>query len=343
MEERKGRKKKVLLMGKSGSGKSSMRSIVFSNYVAKDTRRLGATIDVEHSHVRFLGNLTLNLWDCGGQDAFMENYLATQRDHVFRNVEVLIYVFDVESREFERDLITYSSCIEALRDNSSNARIFCLIHKMDLVQTELRERLFNERRDVLESRSLGLSITCFQTSIWDETLYKAWAGIVYTLIPNLPQLETHLHRFASIADAEEVILFERTTFLVISHVTRSSIPNPFPDRFEKISNIVKQFKQSCSKMASNFTAFELRAAGFSAFIDVLTPNTYILVVMPAGAAESATTLMNIAVARKHFEKLERDSSVRGVEKLERDSSVKGVETGGGGAGGVGEKDGIYGN
>ena len=54
--------KKVLLMGRSGSGKSSMRSIVFSNYVAKDTRRLGATIDVEHSHVRFLGNLVLNLW-----------------------------------------------------------------------------------------------------------------------------------------------------------------------------------------------------------------------------------------------------------------------------------------
>ena len=49
-------------MGRSGSGKSSMRSIVFSNYVAKDTRRLGATIDVEHSHVRFLGNLVLNLW-----------------------------------------------------------------------------------------------------------------------------------------------------------------------------------------------------------------------------------------------------------------------------------------
>lgn len=60
------RKKKVLLMGKSGSGKSSMRSIIFSNFVAKDVRRLGATIDVEHSHVKFMGNLTLNLWDCGG-------------------------------------------------------------------------------------------------------------------------------------------------------------------------------------------------------------------------------------------------------------------------------------
>lgn len=65
-ELKKPKKKKVLLMGKSGSGKSSMRSIIFSNYVAKDVRRLGATIDVEHSTIKFLGNLVLNLWDCGG-------------------------------------------------------------------------------------------------------------------------------------------------------------------------------------------------------------------------------------------------------------------------------------
>lgn len=39
-EVRKPKKKKVLLMGKSGSGKSSMRSIIFSNYIARDTRRL---------------------------------------------------------------------------------------------------------------------------------------------------------------------------------------------------------------------------------------------------------------------------------------------------------------
>ena len=39
-EAKKPKRKKVLLMGKSGSGKSSMRSIIFSNYLAKDTRRL---------------------------------------------------------------------------------------------------------------------------------------------------------------------------------------------------------------------------------------------------------------------------------------------------------------
>ncbi|KPJ13792.1 Ras-related GTP-binding protein A [Papilio machaon] len=159
-------------MGKSGSGKTSMRSIIFANYIARDTRRLGATIDVEHSHVRFLGNLVLNLWDCGGQEAFMENYFASQRDNIFRNVEVLIYVFDVESREMEKDMHYYQSCLEAILQNSPEARIFCLVHKMDLVAEERREEIFKEREEDLKGLSKPLECTCFRTSIWDETLYK---------------------------------------------------------------------------------------------------------------------------------------------------------------------------
>ena len=106
-------------MGRSGGGKTSMRSIIFANYSAKDTRRLGATsktksnrfelnrtfsisVDVEQSYVRFLGNLILNLWDCGGQEAFMESYFITQKDNIFKNVEVLIYVFDVQTPELEK-------------------------------------------------------------------------------------------------------------------------------------------------------------------------------------------------------------------------------------------------
>ncbi|XP_069939306.1 ras-related GTP-binding protein A isoform X2 [Cherax quadricarinatus] len=236
-------KKKVLLMGKSGSGKTSMRSIIFANYIARDTSRLGATIDVEHSHVRFLGNLVLNLWDCGGQEAFMENYFASQRDNIFRNVEVLIYVFDVESRELERDMHYYQSCLEAILQNSPEARVFCLIHKMDLVQDDQRDLIFREREEDLKRLSKPLECVCFRTSIWDETLYKAWSSIVYELIPNVKELEQNLKDFANIIDADEVLLFERATFLVISHYRMR--PHRDVNRFEKVSNIIKQFKLSC--------------------------------------------------------------------------------------------------
>ncbi|KAF3420801.1 hypothetical protein E2986_06170 [Frieseomelitta varia] len=311
-------KKKVLLMGKSGSGKTSMRSIIFANYIARDTRRLGATIDVEHSHVRFLGNLVLNLWDCGGQEAFMENYFASQRDNIFRNVEVLIYVFDVESRELDKDMHYYQSCLEAILQNSPEAKIFCLVHKMDLVQEDQRDLIFREREEDLKRLSLPLECTCFRTSIWDETLYRfifynciqtiilrAWSSIVYMLIPNVKELEQSLKQFTNIIDADEVLLFERATFLVISYCQRQHHRDIH--RFEKVSNIIKQFKLSCSKLAAQFQSMEVRNTNFAAFIDVFTSNTYVMVIMSDPAIPSAATLINIRNARKHFEKLERAS------------------------------------
>lgn len=76
---------------------------------------------------------------CSRQEAFMENYFASQRDNIFRNVEVLIYVFDVESRELDKDMHYYQSCLEAILQNSPDAKVFCLIHKMDLVQEDQRD------------------------------------------------------------------------------------------------------------------------------------------------------------------------------------------------------------
>ncbi|XP_034117129.1 ras-related GTP-binding protein A [Drosophila nasuta] len=300
-------KKKVLLMGKSGSGKTSMRSIIFANYIARDTTRLGATIDVEHSHVRFLGNLVLNLWDCGGQEGFMKQYFAQQRDNIFRNVEVLIYVFDVESQEMERDVHYYQSCLEALLQNSPEAKIFCLVHKMDLVAEEHRENVFKEREEDLIRLSRPGNVTCFRTSIWDETLYKAWSSIVTMLIPNVAALENSLSHFATVIEADEVLLFEKATFLVISHC--QSKENRDSHRFEKVSNIIKQFKLSCSKLGAKFQSMEVRNNAFAAFIDTFTSNTYVMVVMSDPTLPSEATLVNIRNARKYFEELENPNNI----------------------------------
>ncbi|XP_006881411.1 PREDICTED: ras-related GTP-binding protein A [Elephantulus edwardii] len=239
-------------------------------------------------------------WDCGGQDTFMENDFTSQRDNIFRNVEVLIYVFDVESRELEKDMHYYQSCLEAILQNSPDAKIFCLVHKMDLVQEDQRDLIFKEREEDLRR---PLECACFRTSIWDETLYKAWSSIVYQLIPNVQQLEMNLRNFAQIIEADEVLLFERATFLVISHYQCKEQRDVH--RFEKISNIIKQFKLSCSKLAASFQSMEVRNSNFAAFIDIFTSNTYVMVVMSDPSIPSAATLINIRNARKHFEKLER--------------------------------------
>jgi Ras-related GTP-binding protein A/B len=109
--------------------------------------------DVEHTHVRFLGNLVLNLWDCGGQYRFYESYFDSQRDTIFRNVEVLIYVFDIDSGDVDNDITLFDGVLEALEQNSPDAKIFVLIHKMDLITDDLREKTFLDREAAIKGRS----------------------------------------------------------------------------------------------------------------------------------------------------------------------------------------------
>lgn len=67
------------------------------------------------------------------------------------------------------------------------------------------------------------------------------------LIPNTEVIEAHLKSFAEVLGAEEVVLFERTTFLVVAHVSLPSATTAAldPQRFEKLSSIIKSFKLSC--------------------------------------------------------------------------------------------------
>lgn len=297
-------RKKLLLMGRSGSGKSSMRSIIFSNYSAFDTRRLGATIDVEHSHLRFLGNMTLNLWDCGGQDVFMDNYFAKQKDHIFQMVQVLIHVFDVESREVIKDIEVFARALKHLKKYSPEAKIFVLLHKMDLVQLDKRQELFHIMMSKLQETSAEYgfpSLVGFPTSIWDESLYKAWSQIVCSLIPNMTMYQSNLKKLKDVMDASEIILFEKTTCLVIcSSNADASLGNGGldPKRFEKTSNIMKNFKQSCSKLKSWFQTLMLND---TIYITNLSSNIMCFILLNNSNESHELVLENISKARDYFQ------------------------------------------
>ena len=118
----------------------------------------------------------------------MEQYFESQRDHIFQNVGVLIFVFDVTSKEFQVDLEHYMNCLSALTDLSENAKIFVLIHKMDLIREDMRDETFADKTArIMEATGPTFKdkTQCFRTSIWDETLYKAWSTIVSILLPNI--------------------------------------------------------------------------------------------------------------------------------------------------------------
>jgi Ras-related GTP-binding protein A/B len=167
-------------------------------------------------------------------------------------VEVLIYVFDVTSKDFKgHDMTQFENCLNSLEELSPKTRIFCLLHKMDLVGENMKNEIFMQRKSDIENK-IGnrFVVDCFRTSIWDETLYRAWSQIVSFLLPNIKVLEKNLKVFCETLNADEVVLFERSTFLVISYYDAKKHEDQH--RFEKISNIIKQFKLSCIKTNYKF-------------------------------------------------------------------------------------------
>lgn len=100
----------------------------------------------------------------------MDSYLTTQRPTIFQQVGVLIYVFDVESREPGKDMEYYRDCLEGLRYYSPDAAIFLLLHKMDLVRDP--QQVLEKKRQELEEASGDATVSVFGTTIFDQTLYK---------------------------------------------------------------------------------------------------------------------------------------------------------------------------
>ena len=101
----------------------------------------------------------------------MDSYLSTQRSTIFQQVAVLIYVFDIETREALKDLDYYRDCIDGLKKYSAEAKVFLLVHKMDLVR-ENAQGVLAKKRAQLEQESAGLQVTVFGTSIYNESLYR---------------------------------------------------------------------------------------------------------------------------------------------------------------------------
>jgi len=241
----------------------------------------------------------------------MENYLSQQRQHVFSNVGVMIYVFDIESRDFDRDLLTYRAIITALSQFSPTSSVYILIHKMDLVHPKEREDVYNDRIGHIRGKSDVFEIVPFATSIWDQSLYKAWAEIIHDLVPNLDQIEKHLSSLGKIIQAEEVLLFERSSFLVVSAwASNVGAMNPTTDRFERLSNIIKNFKQTTArftgtpKSAEQFVHLELKLPQFSFFVVKFTTNTYLAACLPPGEERFNAAVMNCDIAKTHFEELD---------------------------------------
>ncbi len=127
---------KTLLFGPANAGKTSLMRTACLGYAFVKVSDLQPTKGVSRENFIFRGLLELNIWDSGGQDLYLSKYFNEQKELIFSEVEIPIFMVDstvVESRE--KDI--FESFLEALLEFSPNVlKIYILLNKIDLEESK---------------------------------------------------------------------------------------------------------------------------------------------------------------------------------------------------------------
>lgn len=174
---------------------------------------------------------------------------------------------------------------------------------MDLIHPDHKLAVFAKhcKQLQMEAKTFNLNITCFATSIWDESLFKAWSSIVCSLLGDGRQLQTALDKLCKCCAADEIVLFESATLLFICNSTLKEVQDIY--RFERIANIVKQFKLRCNRGRHLFQSMIVRNGSFRAWIGPFTRTTYCLCVISDKTIEMEAVQMNLNASKPLFAKL----------------------------------------
>jgi Ras-related GTP-binding protein A/B len=182
-------------------------------------------------------------------------------------------------------------------------RKYVLINKMDKLTESEKIQYFTELKDNYETTDINnnLKTVIFQTSIWDISLYKAWANIISDLIPKVDKIKDILKKFNSACWADEVTLLDKNTLLKILAVNDKDIDDN--ERFEKITEIIKKLKNTCKSESESFKEIYIKTINNTIYVDEFGNSTYILVAFKNEKSSLELVKINIKVCKNSLKEL----------------------------------------
>jgi len=167
--------KKILLLGRAATGKTSIKQIIFEGKNPKDLliNPLEPTRGISPSIQSWL-DLKLGVFDSSGQELIdlLEN--AEDPEHIlaFGDTDVIIYIFGYPTwaSKSQKIMSDIQKLLDIIKDEEVGANLVVFIHKIDLIEKESRKSLLKEITMTLKNQ--------FKTTIYYTSIYP---GFIYNL------------------------------------------------------------------------------------------------------------------------------------------------------------------
>ena len=163
---------KLLFLGLAQTGKSSIIQVIFEDKPPETTSEIQATVGIRRKLLEF-SNLSLNVYDVGGQITYLEEAFIELRENIFSHIKTLFFVVDAPKyHDFEVAKNYFNRAIKNLSEYSPNAKLFVLAHKSDLIPEADRSKALEVISELFEL-DLYPNVEIHSTSIFEPTLYDA--------------------------------------------------------------------------------------------------------------------------------------------------------------------------
>jgi len=218
--------KKILVLGRAGTGKSSIKKVLFEGIDPKEliSKPLEPTRGITPTVYSWL-DLKIGLFDTSGQE--IEDLLeeGNEQLYAFSNADAVIYLLDFPIWIVHKDLILedIKKIKKILIKYNSNIKLFLFLHKIDLINITSRTDTISKIQSLIKER---FNLPVFFTSLFPELIYSTYNAF-YEILASLSELTSKLK-----AILDEELGESSKTLLFITNNNHNIIAQTMSNDFE---------------------------------------------------------------------------------------------------------------
>jgi Ras-related GTP-binding protein A/B len=193
-----------------------------------------------------------------------------------------------------------------LLELSPKAKIYIFANKIDKLLDNQKNPVFSKIKEIFEKVEIkdNSKAIYLPTSIFDISLYKAMSNIYSDLIPKMDKIKELLKKLVTASLADEAVLLEKNTLIKICSFNEKEFKDY--ERFEKISELIKKFKNTCRLGSISFKDIFIKTINNIIYIDEFENSTYIIIAFQNLKTTLELVKINIEICKKTFKEIIED-------------------------------------
>ncbi len=274
--------KKIVLMGLSNAGKTCIYERVFEGKKPWELIHQTATKGIAYKDYE-IGPLTKPMiWDLGGQQQYLDEYHGPLRKNIFRKASILLYVVDITDYDrFDNARIEFEWGVNQILSFNPNAKLNVFLHKSDLIHDKDSIVSYIKKE---YAQNLSHEINYHLTSIFDESLFKAWSDIIRELSPKSTFINSILRQFKKQKGVKDAMVIER-----YSGLTCGSTIDPFDE--DIVVGMISLLIVTIEKVTKNmelkkFKEFKLETDSSSILLTNVNEDLILVVILSREASNN---------------------------------------------------------